>query len=181
MKYFISDLHLFDDGIIYYCGRPFASADEMNAVLVDNVRNTLRDGDELFLLGDIVGMKGGIEMCGQILKEMGVGGTVPFHLILGNHDLLTEDEYLKMGFAAVERIGWTEIAGHKAMLAHDPCMVQPVGTLAVCGHIHTLFSEIYNEERNTLTINVSVERRGYRPVSEAELSDIIKNSKWRAE
>lgn len=181
MKYFISDLHFFDAGIIYYCDRPFASVEEMHRVLVGNFNRKVAGEGEVYVLGDIVGMKGGIEKCGPLLKEMGIDDPrTPFRLIRGNHDLLPDEEYLKMGFVSVEEVCRARVAGYDAMLAHDPCMIQPCGTLAICGHIHTLFGELYNEERNMLAINVGVERRGYAPVSEAEIAAIVEKSRWRA-
>ena len=180
MKYFISDLHFYDAGIIYYCDRPFSSVEEMHEKIVENFCEKTAGGGEIYVLGDLVGMKGGIEKCGPILKKMGIDNPrTPFRLIRGNHDLLPDDEYLKMGFLSVEEVARENVAGYDAMLAHDPCMIQPRGTLALCGHIHTLFDEIYNEERNMLAINVGVERRSYAPVSEEEIAEIIKKSRWQ--
>lgn len=182
MRYFISDVHFFDEGIIFYCDRPFASVEEMHSALVENFRRKTSGGGEIYMLGDIMGMNGGAAQrdgCLELLKSMGLGtADMPFHLILGNHDTLPTDDYLSMGFASVERTGRIGIGGFSAMLTHDPCMAQPRNTLAICGHIHTLFDEIYNAERNTLTINVCVERRNYEPVSEKEILEIIKKSQY---
>jgi HD-GYP domain-containing protein (c-di-GMP phosphodiesterase class II) len=66
-----------------------------------------------------------------------------------------------------------EIAGYKALLCHDPSVAQRPNTLCICGHLHHLFREHYNSERNILTINVGVDVRGYRPISEDEIAEII--------
>lgn len=181
MRYFISDLHFFDEGIIGYCGRPFRSAAEMNAALAAAIRGAAQAGNEIYILGDLVGMNGGIEKCAPVFKEMGLGTTeAVFRLIMGNHDLLYAEDYLAMGFKSADFVTHITIGGRKVMLAHDPCMIQPADTIAICGHIHTLFDTVYNAERNILAINVSVERRAYRPVSEKEIEAIIAASEWKS-
>lgn len=182
MKYFISDIHFFDAGIIEYCNRPFSSVEEMNDMLVENFKEKVGGDGEIFLIGDIMGTNGSLEKkpdCALLLERMGIRdpGT-PFHLILGNHDTFSGDDYTEMGFISVEKVGHTPVGGMNAMLTHDPCLIQPKNTLAICGHIHTLFDEIYNEKRNTLAINVSVEERDYRPVSEKEIAEIVKGTRY---
>jgi calcineurin-like phosphoesterase family protein len=85
-----------------------------------------------------------------------------------------------VGFASVKRLAVIMIEGLKIMLTHDPCLVQPIDTLAICGHIHTLFSENWQPSRNTLTINVCVEVRNYEPISETEVLDLARQSEYRS-
>ncbi|MDO5562169.1 MAG: metallophosphoesterase [Synergistaceae bacterium] len=182
MKYFISDIHFFDAGIIEYCDRPFASVGEMNDALVEKFNAKVDGKGEIYVLGDIMGMNCAFDKrgeCSALLERMGIRNpATPFHLILGNHDIYPEADYIAMGFVSADKITRVKIGDMTAMLTHDPCMIQPKNTLAICGHIHTLFKEIYNEERNTLTINVSVEERKYEPVSEAEILKIIGGTKY---
>lgn len=51
--WFTSDLHLGHANIIKYCRRPFASVDEMDYALVQNWRERVRDGDTIYVLGDV--------------------------------------------------------------------------------------------------------------------------------
>jgi calcineurin-like phosphoesterase family protein len=112
------------------------------------------------------------------LKEaaalLGVG-TKPFCLLRGNHDLLLSDFYLDAGFSSISMRLEMEVAGYKALLCHDPSAAQRPNTLCICGHLHHLFREHYNAERNILAINVGVDVRGYSPISEEELSEIIES------
>lgn len=180
MRYFTSDLHFFDAGIIEYAGRPFASAEEMNTALIKNFRERTGSASEIYILGDIFGMMGcpgdPFEQTRSIFKELGIDDR-PFHLMCGNHDHLTDDQYREVGFRTVMH-GYAHIdaCGRRVMITHDPCMIQPRGTAAICGHIHTLFRENWSPLRETFTVNVAVEARGYAPVSEDEIADLIDRS-----
>jgi calcineurin-like phosphoesterase family protein len=71
-----------------------------------------------------------------------------------------------------------DVAGHRALLCHDPAAAQRPNTLCICGHLHHLFREYYNAERNILVINVGVDVRGYKPVSEEEIAGIIESRRF---
>ncbi|MCL1941801.1 MAG: metallophosphoesterase [Synergistaceae bacterium] len=183
MKYFLSDPHFYDEGLMKYCGRPFSSVEEMHRAIIDNFKNKVAGAGEIYILGDITGKNGKSltrEDYARVLGEMGINDpNTPFHLILGNHDTLPAEDYMDMGFVSVRAIGDVQIGKFKAMLTHDPCMVQQENTLALCGHVHTLFDHVCNIRRNTLAINMSVEVRDYSPVSEDEVIAMIKNTAWK--
>ena len=182
MKYFSSDLHFYDEGLIKYCDRPFSSVDEMHRKVIDNFKNKVNGNGEIYILGDITGRNAahlGKKDYMQILDQMGINNpNTPFRLILGNHDTLPIEDYTDMGFVSVKKIDHIRLGKLETMLTHDPCMVQPKNTLALCGHIHTLFDYICNINRNTLAINVCLEARGYAPVSEEEIIALIKSTAW---
>ena len=168
MRYFTSDQHFFDSGILTYVGRPYNNAEEMSDDIAERLIAKTKDADEVYILGDILNSRTSpalFDTSREILERLGIHKR-PFHLVQGNHDVLTVEEYLKMGFASVEKISSITLDGMKTMLTHDPAMVQPMNTLAICGHVHTLFSENWQPARNTFAINVGVEARGYEPVSE---------------
>ncbi len=174
MRYFTSDLHFFDHMIITYCNRPYDSVDSMNNDLAKRFSISAGNASEVYILGDILGSdKSDLSLAHtkEAMEMLGIRD-LPFHLVLGNHDHLTERQYLEIGFKTVSRLKFIEIDGRKVMLTHDPCMVQPRNTLAMCGHIHTLFSENYQPLRNTLAVNVSVEVRDYKPLSELDFIKI---------
>jgi len=182
MRYFLSDLHLYDKGIIEYCDRPFSSVEEMHYMIINNFRNKVKGKGEIFILGDIVGKNGKYLIKNDlvhILSQMGINNPdTPFHLILGNHDTLQIQDYIDMGFMSVKEIDSIQIGNLKTMLTHDPCFIQQKNTLALCGHVHTLFEYVCNVERNNLAINVGVEVRNYTPVSEDEIITLIKSTAW---
>lgn len=181
MRYFTSDQHFFDSDIMTYSDRPYKSVEEMNEDMIARFLAKTEDADEIYILGDIFGScvpRSPFAACKSVMERLGVSER-PFHLVLGNHDNLKPDEYLEIGFETVKTLGFMKIGGLNAMLTHDPCMVQPRDTFAICGHIHTLFAENWQPERNTFTINVSVEVRNYEPVSEAEIVEILNGSMYR--
>lgn len=180
MRYFTSDQHFFDPDILTYCNRPYSGVEDMNEDMVRRFVARVSDASEVYVLGDIFGSRqpaSPLDSCKEIMERLGIMER-PFHLVLGNHDLMTEDEYLEVGFASVKRLDFITIGGKRVMLTHDPCMVQPAGTLAICGHIHTLFSENWQPARETFTINVGVEMRNYAPVSEAEILELMERSEY---
>ncbi len=53
MIYFTSDLHLGHEAVIRMQNRPFANADEMNRMLIENYNSVVHKNDTVYLLGDI--------------------------------------------------------------------------------------------------------------------------------
>ncbi|MDR0647871.1 MAG: metallophosphoesterase family protein [Synergistaceae bacterium] len=181
MRFFTSDQHFFDCDIMDYCDRPYEDASAMNEGIISRFNDVARDASEVYMLGDIFGTSqpdSPLEACRGVLERLGARER-PFHLIAGNHDNMTREEYLEAGFASVKHLDFIKIGDYDVMLTHDPCMIQPKNTLALCGHIHTLFRENWQPERNTLAINVCVEVRDYKPVSERDILDIVARSDYR--
>jgi HD-GYP domain-containing protein (c-di-GMP phosphodiesterase class II)/calcineurin-like phosphoesterase family protein len=184
-RYFTSDLHFFDNGIIWYCDRPYLDVEEMHRELSKNFVKTTQDAEEIYLLGDIctglsaqeAGAGLTIEQLQEAASSLGVG-TKPFYLLRGNHDLLLPHFYLDVGFKSISMRLEMEVAGYKALLCHDPSMAQRPNTLCICGHLHHLFREHYNAERNILAVNVGVDVRNYKPLSEDEIADIIERYRF---
>lgn len=52
MIWFTGDQHFNHTNIIEYCDRPFATVDEMNAEIVARWNDVVRDGDDVYVLGD---------------------------------------------------------------------------------------------------------------------------------
>lgn len=176
MRYFTSDQHFYDSDIMSYCNRPYDTPEEMNADMINRFNLKTHDASEIYIIGDIFGSaqpRRPFEACFETMCSLGIE-RCPFHLIRGNHDSLSDEEYLKIGFRTVQSLAFIDSEAGEIMLTHDPCMVQPIGTLAICGHIHTLFNENWQPNRNTLSINVSVEVRDYTPISEKELMTIVR-------
>jgi len=182
MRYFLSDLHFYDEVLMKNCDRPFFSVEEMHLKIIDNFRNKVNGYGQIYILGDLMG-KNSKHLSKNdffhIFDHMGINNpNTPFHLILGNNDTFEAQDYIDMGFVSVKEKDNIQLGELKAMLVHDPCMVQIRNTLALCGHVHTLFDHVCNVQRNTLAINVGVEVRNYTPVCEDEVIVLIKNTAW---
>lgn len=175
MIYFTSDQHFFDTAIMEFSNRPFATAEEMDRAIIDRFNVRTQGADEIYFLGDIFGVvkpEGPLDALRGLMREMGAERR-QFYLMRGNHDELSDADYLSVGFRKVyKNFAIVNAGGREVFICHDPCMVQPKDTFAVCGHVHTLFGELWNPERRTFTCNVSVDVRDYEPVSLSEIEQL---------
>ena len=153
--YLISDLHLNHADIIRTTARPFADRDieEMNRVLIENWRRTVKDGDRVIFLGDLT-YKAESEAVAGFLEKL--GGNITF--IAGNHDRDLDGAVSNYTF---------EYKGYSFYCVHNPKFAPKnhAGWI-IHGHTHNTrmcrYPFVNMKER---TINVSCELIGYRPVS----------------
>lgn len=80
MIWFTADFHLSHKKIIDYCNRPFKNIEEMDAILVNNLKSKLKSKDTLYFLGDLSFKKSAAEFLFEELKD------IEIHFIIGNHD-----------------------------------------------------------------------------------------------
>lgn len=181
MKFFTSDQHYCDTDIMEFVGRPYRTSDEMDEDMISKFVERTKPGDEIYMLGDIFGSRPPRDPLGtlrDLMRRLGAGDRT-FHLMRGNHDHLTEADYKSVGFASVmNKFDFITIGPYRAMISHDPCMIQPRQTLALHGHIHSLYDHNWNEDRGTLAINFSVEVTGYAPVSEEEVLALVASTPY---
>ena len=78
MIFYTSDLHFGDERILRLSCRPFASVEEMDAVLIRNWNQTVSEEDTVYILGDLAFN----DEAAQKVKELKGRKT----LLLGNHD-----------------------------------------------------------------------------------------------
>ena len=154
MKVFvISDTHFGHENVIKYCNRPFASADEMDRILIKNWNATVTNRDIVIHLGD-VGLCSK-ERFQEIISQLN-GRKL---LVMGNHDNWSEEFYRKSGFHTVSR--FPIIYDHFFLMSHAPLILsETTPYFNYYGHVH-------NDERyidNATSKCVSVERIGYRPL-----------------
>lgn len=146
--FFTADTHFDDENLRMYENRPFANVAEMNAAIIRNWNAVVSDEDEVFLVGDV-----------------GSGEYVPLlkgkkYLIKGNHDLLPNDEYRKMGFAEV--YDYPIVYNDFWIVSHEPmyvCMNMPYAN--IFGHVHS--NPIYTTV-SPRSYCVSVDRTEFAPV-----------------
>lgn len=168
MVYFTSDLHLFHENIIKYVPRPFATVEEMNATIIENINNTVLPEDTLWILGDVCMGREKIQRCADFLAQLNCKDV---HLITGNHDARNRrDDMLAAGFMSMSDYEEIKINRHRiAVLCHYPLMSwkgQSQGSIMLHGHIHA--SRSYNEKNcadGILRYDVGVDANDYKPVS----------------
>lgn len=160
--YIWSDLHLRHKNILQYENRPFSSVEEMERTLLSNWRKTVASNDTLINLGDV--WFGPKEECSKIIHNL-PGKKI---LILGNHDRAHSLQWWRdVGFDEV--YPYPILYDEFYLLSHEPLYINSSMPYAnVYGHIHNRsFDDIQS-------MNVSVEKLGYSPISWEEVKTRIK-------
>ena len=153
-----SDLHFFHTNIIKYCGRPFATAEEMNNALLKNCLACVRPDDILLIGGDIT--MSNINGTNALLRA------IPAYKInvLGNHDT---HKHQRLKLAVDETVACLELRYQDRLIfvSHYPVSesVLSPGQVNLHGHIHNngLPPALGDGSRH---INMSVELTGYSPL-----------------
>lgn len=183
--WFTADHHFGHTNIIRYCDRPFTDVDAMNRTLIERWNERVETGDDVWVLGDFA--------LGKIDETLPIAGQLHGRkvLITGNHDRCWaghgrragqwEERYLEAGFAEVRHGTITiELDGVDVLACHFPYRgdsqerdryveQRPAdrGRWLLHGHIHERW-----RQRGRM-INVGVDAWAYRPVSAAELRQLI--------
>jgi calcineurin-like phosphoesterase family protein len=161
MVYVTADTHFGDENILRFEGRPFSSVKEMDEALIHSWNVMVKEEDEIWHLGDfsIPGMEE------YYLKQL--HGKI--FLIKGNHDLLSNEEYRKMGFAEV--YDHPVILDGFWMMSHEPLYVTRNAPYAnVFGHVHGSPQYMDVSERHFIAC---VERTGYKPLPLEEVKRMV--------
>lgn len=161
--YFTSDLHFNHANIIKYCGRPYASKEEMTEALIHNWNETIYPDDSIYILGDFMWASSWNTVLGQLN-----GRKV---LILGNHDRKDfRDSYLDHFDEIHEQL--TLLIDNKIVyLNHFPFSCFPAGHIQLFGHVHLSTSKNEGSDfvrcQNLLPnqYDVGVDLNGYMPIS----------------
>lgn len=151
--FIIADMHFDDKFILSYENRPFKSTEDMDQTILENWNTTVKDSDEVYVLGDV-----GNEA--YISKLNGIK-----YLVKGNHDTKENEIYRKCGFKEVYDL--PVILDEFWILSHEPVYVNTNMPYAnLFGHVHA--NPIYRTV-SPQSFCVSVERIGYTPVLLSEI------------
>lgn len=163
--WFISDTHFGHENIIYYAGRPFECADDMDDTLIDNWNAVVKPQDLVYHLGDFA-------MNVSRAKEARAHLNGSIRLIAGNHDDIPK--YASAGL--FQRISESRNLGSvcdrlKGVYAtHRPIVLGDTVRVNVHGHIH------HRPVDTSRHINLSVEAINYRPVHLDELVEMTQEA-----
>ena len=197
MRFFTSDTHYGHQSIIGFCARPYEYVDHMNVDLVSRAATLLEEGDELWHLGDVA--LGRLDDTLSHLARVAVEVT----LVAGNHDRChpsngkRSEQFVEL---YRERCGLTDLVltntrltlsnGESVNVSHfpyaDPALegrearhgdvvvdrfapwrVIDAGSWLLCGHVHD------SCRQKGRIVNVGVDAWGGRPVSEAEIVQLV--------
>lgn len=141
--WFTSDLHFWHKNICKYCGRPYETVEQMNAGIINNWKQLVKDDDIVFVLGDL-GFCGIEKLRAEIEQLPG-----QIYVIQGNHDSdknlskLKEEglikDYCKLQYVTI--IGDEECPEQDLTLCHFPMIDwynKDKGAWMVHGHQHQL-------------------------------------------
>jgi calcineurin-like phosphoesterase family protein len=178
--YFTSDQHYGHANIIKYCNRPFRDVDDMRETMIANHNSVVKDGDEVWHLGDFSMSEKQVQ---PILSRLN-GKHI---LVMGNHDICHPlnrrcdagaiGRYLDYGFEAVlmdlEDMGFlmhhmpysSPDEHDKRYLKHRP---GDSGKILLHGHVHEKW-----KTRGRM-INVGVDVWNFTPVSLDTIKDLAK-------
>lgn len=164
--YVISDVHFGHKNITRY--RPsFASAEEHDQVILDNILSTVRKRDILWMLGDTCFDRDKYDFIRQIKNSVASLNYIP-----GNHD--TDNSYRQEVYKDMVNEGLFNYTGSmfaykKAWLTHPP--IHPVelrGKINIHGHTHNVLMP------EAEYINVCVEHTNYRPIAMQEVFNMYR-------
>lgn len=175
--FFTSDTHFGHSNIIKYCQRPFNSAEHMDKVLINNWNEVVSPQDIVFHLGDFC--FGSDKEWIKILQRL--NGTK--YLILGNHDLkkIANSNQIKDYFADINMQMRVVVDKQKMLLNHYPFLCFEGGYQNVWqlfGHVHSSKHSTGLDKERLVHLfptqyDVGVDNNNYRPVSFAQVSQII--------
>lgn len=124
--YFISDLHLTHRNILKFAGgaRAGSTIKEHDDAIIDACNNVVNKNDLLWILGDIAFSREGLARLDEIRCQK--------HIILGNHDGFTMNEYQQYG-----RVYPGLVRYKRLWLSHCPIHPDELrGKMNVHGHVH---------------------------------------------
>lgn len=175
--FFTSDTHFGHSNIIKYCQRPFNSAEHMDEALISNWNEVVSPQDIVFHLGDFC--FGSDKEWIKILQRL--NGTK--YLILGNHDLkkIANSSQIQDYFADINMQMRVVVDKQKMLLNHYPFLCFEGGYQNVWqlfGHVHSSKHSTGLDKERLVHLfpnqyDVGVDNNNYRPVSFAQVSQII--------
>lgn len=173
MIYFTSDWHFNHDKDFIWKKRGYNSVEEMNDDLINKICSTLDEGDELWVLGDLV--------MGDIDRAAAVLSRIPYsvHFLVGNHDTLKRiNLYNSLGWVNHERAIQVTDGSWDFYLSHYPTVTMNYDDVKkhhplinLHGHTHYQ-NKFYND--NPYMYNVGVDSQNGYPVSIDKIKADIK-------
>ena len=173
MIYFTSDWHFNHDKDFIWKKRGYNSVEEMNDDLINKICSTLDEGDELWVLGDLV--------MGDIDKAAAVLSRIPYlvHFLVGNHDTLRRvNLYDSLGWVNHERAIQVTDGNWDFYLSHYPTVTMNYDDVKkhhplINLHGHTHYQNKFYDD-NPYMYNVGVDSQNGYPVSIDKIKADIK-------
>ena len=167
MTYFTSDQHFGHFNIIRLSRRPFKTVEEMDETMVELWNAKVRDGDTVYVLGDLFFRAATVEPILERLKGHK-------HLMVGNHDgSWTDRVKLADYFESVQTLKEGTVDGRLVTMCHYPMLSYPQARRGymIYGHIHNNTGDDYWPliMRRPRMLNAGVDVNNFEPVTFDEL------------
>lgn len=162
--FFISDPHFCHENIIRLCGRPFHNVHEMNETIISNWNDAVSEEDEIVIIGDMFWTEDKLPDYRNIMARL--AGRK--HLIFGNHDYFSAQQYLDMGFTSAQPYLEVVIGKVRIDCFHYPMLEWNgyyKGTLHFHGHAHGKSSHFSRR-----VLDVGVDANGFKPIKWADIA-----------
>ncbi|MBO4390297.1 MAG: metallophosphoesterase family protein [Lachnospiraceae bacterium] len=176
MKRYIADCHFSHQALLTSMDhRPFETVEEMNEHMILRWNETVRRGDEVFILGDFSFAKA--NETAEILSRL--NGTK--HLIIGNHDYYLSDKHFPQDlFVWTERYREIHDNRRKVILCHYPVFCYPGQyrkSLKDGPYAYMLYGHVHNTRDERLVNRFISETRetSYMPMDGTEEEKILCN------
>lgn len=193
LNLYISDLHLFHKNVTKegsnFDNRPFKTLDEMHEVIKKNWNETVTNADHVYILGDLSWTQN--EDAIQFVSTLRGNK----HLILGNHDRVTDQRYKQLFTEVVNYKEVRDVVDGKEyhlVLSHYPISFwnhqhkyrrdgkeQNTWSVHLYGHVHNSVEDKYyqdfikklNNDCNIKCVakNVGCMKHNFKPVTLKEL------------
>jgi len=169
MIYFTADQHFGHANILKHTGRPFATIEEMDAVLLQNWNRKVHRNDTVYILGDLF-FRNAVSAENYLRCMKGIK-----HLIIGNHDKDWMKRIdLSQYFASVNLMAEINDGRHRITLCHYPMMSWNgcnKGAFHIHGHIHNNRNDSYWPFLRQMpqALNAGVDINKFAPVTFEEL------------
>lgn len=146
-RWFTSDTHFGHNKVQAFCPETRLQGDlqEHDQRLIDNWNALVRDGDQVYHLGDF--SFGSASYTKDVLKHL--NGDI--HLVFGNHDKMLRGGDFKQFFASRQDYKDIRVDGTKIVMFHYPIYewdAMHYGAYQLFGHVHKSFMTVRGKSMN---------------------------------
>ena len=166
MYWFSSDTHFSHKNIMKYCRRPFATVEEMDKTILNNLEDCVKPGDTLYFLGDLTFKIESAKIFFDLMKG------VEIHFIIGNHDKKQVLKYARDHSASCLHMKDIKIEDQNITLNHYSMRVwnkSHFDSQMLYGHSHGGLDPVGKQW------DVGVDNNNFMPLSFPEIQEIMED------
>lgn len=169
-NWYTADTHFSHENVITHCNRPFSSAAEMDAILIENMWKVVKPEDDLWIVGDFAfGPKA--KEAAYLENMFGQLPGAKKHLVIGNHDL---ELTLHLPWDSVHHL--IEVRDGPNNQAHTLCHYPMITWNHARRQALHLFGHVHNNWRGSRNaVNIGVDVWDFMPVSFQQIAQRAKS------